>query len=97
MPLGMNKKGVAVSYFNQIWMVEVTGIGIIGKDGLLLHSQFGARLMLGGIITIARLPEIHHPDANEPSCPSDCRICAEVCPVNAIHADQKIKSKLCAV
>ena len=89
MPLGMNKKGVVVGYLNQIRMGEVTGIGIIGKNGLLLHSHYGARLMLGGILTSAVLPEIHDPDIKEHGCPPDCRICAEVCPVNAILTDKK--------
>jgi epoxyqueuosine reductase len=89
MPLGMNKKGVIVGYLNQIRMGEVTGIGTIGKNGLLLHSQYGARLMLGGILTTAILPEIHYPDTKEPGCPPDCRICAEVCPANAILPDKK--------
>jgi len=89
MPLGMNKKGVIVGYLNQIRMGEVTGIGIIGKNGLLLHSQYGARLMLGGILTTAVLSQIRHPDIKEPGCPPDCRICAEVCPVNAILVDKK--------
>ena len=50
MPLGMNTKGVVVGYLNQIRMGEVTGIGAIGKNGLLLNSRFGSRLMLGGIL-----------------------------------------------
>ena len=89
MPLGMNKKGVIVGYLNQIRMGEVTGIGVIGKNGLLLHSRYGARLMLGGILTTAGLPEIHYPDIKEPGCPPNCQICAEACPVNAIMTDKK--------
>ncbi|MBN1873664.1 MAG: hypothetical protein JXA33_05500 [Anaerolineae bacterium] len=89
MPLGMNKKGVIVGYLNQIRMGEVTGIGIIGKNGLLLHSQYGARLMLGGLLTTAVLPEMHYPDIKEPGCPPNCRICVEVCPAHAILPDKK--------
>jgi len=89
MPLGVNQKGVIVGYLNQIRMAEVTGIGIIGRNGLLLHSHYGARLMLGGILTTVSLPELHYPELQEPGCPPDCRICADACPVNAIMADQK--------
>jgi epoxyqueuosine reductase len=89
MPQGINKKGAVVGYLNQIRMGAVTGIGVIGKNGLLLHSRYGARLMLGGILTSAVLPEIRHPDIQEPGCPPECRICAEACPVNAILVDQK--------
>lgn len=89
MPLGMNKKGVVIGYLNQIRMGEVTGIGIIGRNGLLLHSHYGARMMLGGVLTTAILPETHDPDIKEPGCPPACRICADGCPVNAILADKK--------
>lgn len=89
MPLDMNEKGVVVGYLNQIRMGEVTGIGVIGKNGLLLHSRYGSRLMLGGVVTSAALPEMSYPGDEEPGCPPDCRICVEACPVNAIMPDRK--------
>ncbi len=89
MPLGMNQKGVIVGYFNQIRMGEVTGIGVIGRNGLLLNSHFGARLMLGGVISTAVLPEVRYPQVDEPGCPSTCRICVDACPVHAIRPDSK--------
>jgi len=89
MPLGMDQKGTIVGYLNQIRMGEVTGIGTVGKNGLLINSRFGSRLMLGSILTTAILPEMRYPDTDEPGCPHDCQICAEVCPVNAIMPDRK--------
>ena len=89
MPLGMNEKGTVVGYLNQTRMGQVTGIGVIGKNGLLINSHFGARLMLGGVITTAVLPAMRYPDADEPGCPPDCRICADACPVKAIMPDKK--------
>ena len=89
MPLGMNEKGTVVGYLNQIRMGQVTGIGVIGKNGLLINSHFGARLMLGGVVTTAVLPAMRYPDADEPGCPPDCRICADACPVKAIMPDKK--------
>ena len=89
MPLAMNEKGVVVGYLNQMKMAEVTGIGVIGKNGLLLNSQFGSRLMLGGVLTTAVLPETRFPDSDEPGCPPECRICADACPVDAIMPDKK--------
>jgi epoxyqueuosine reductase QueG len=67
----------------------VTGIGVIGKNGLLINSRFGSRLMLGGILTTAILPRMRYPDTDEPGCPPDCRICADACPVDAIMPDRK--------
>lgn len=89
MPLDMNEKGVVVGYLNQIRMGEAAGIGAVGKNGLLLHSRYGSRLMLGGVLTTAVLPKMRYPDEDQPGCPPDCRICEDVCPVKAIRADKK--------
>jgi epoxyqueuosine reductase QueG len=45
--------------------------------------------MLGGLLTTASLPAMHYPEIAEPGCPSDCRICADDCPVNAIMPARK--------
>ena len=42
-------------------MAEAVGIGAIGKNGLLFHSEYGPRLMLGGVITTAALPKTAWP------------------------------------
>ena len=89
MPLGINEKGEVVGYLNQIRMGELTGIGVIGKNGLLIHSRYGARLMLGGVVTTAPLPDMRYPDADQPGCPPGCRICVDACPVEAISLDEK--------
>ncbi len=89
MPLDVNQEGVIVGYLNQIRMGEVTGIGVIGKNGLLLNSRFGSRLMLGGLLTTAILPEMRYPESDEPGCPPDCQVCARACPVEAIMPDKK--------
>lgn len=89
MPLGMNEKGTVVGYVNQIRMAEIAGIGVIGKNGLLIHSHYGSRLMLGGLLTTVSLPVMHYPDSEEPGCPSNCHICSDACPVNAIMPERK--------
>ena len=96
MPLGMNQKGIIVGYLNQLRMGEVTGIGAVGKNGLLINSRFGSRLMLGGVLTTAILSEMRYPETDEPGCPPDCRICEEACPVEAIMPDkQQVKIMRC--
>jgi len=97
MPLDMNEKGTVVGYLNQIRMGEVTGIGVIGKNGLLLNSRFGSRLMLGGVLTTAILPTMCYPEIKEPGCPSDCRICVDSCPVNAIMPGKKQVKIMCCL
>ncbi len=64
---------------NQIRMAEIAGIGTIGKNGLLIHSRYGARLMLGGLLTTAKLPSMCYPEdeqlnKNDPmgKLPSGC-------------------------
>lgn len=89
MPLDVNKKSTVVGIINQIRMAEVTGIGVIGKNGLLIHSQYGSRLMLGGLLTTADLPPMCYPVSTETGCPSDCRICSDACPVGAIMPERK--------
>jgi epoxyqueuosine reductase QueG len=88
-PMGMNERGSVTGYLNQIRMAEVTGIGAIGKNGLLIHSRYGSRLMLGGVLTTAALPALCYPQTDEPGCPPDCQICADACPVKAIMPDRK--------
>lgn len=89
LPMGVNDRGQVVGYLNQIQMGRATGIGVIGKNGLLIHSRYGSRLMLGGVVTTAALPKRRYPEIDEPGCPPDCRICADVCPVQAISIEKK--------
>ncbi len=88
-PLGVNAKGDVTGYLNMVRMGAVTGIGVIGRNGLLIHSRYGARLMLGAVLTTASFPKTGSPGRDEPGCPPDCRICVEACPVGAISVEEK--------
>ncbi len=83
-PMAVDARGRVVGYVNQLRMGALTGIGTIGRNGLLLHRRYGARLMLGAVLTTLDLPEARIPDEEQPDCPPNCRICIDACPVRAI-------------
>jgi len=63
-------------------MVAVaTGIGWIGRNVLLVTPEYGARVRLMTVLTDAPLESPPRPRYD---C-GDCRACAQVCPVGAIH------------
>ncbi len=76
-------------------MAEAVRIGRIGKNGLLFHSKYGPRLMLGGIVTTASLPSMAWPEKDEKGCPKDCFVCQEQCPVKAIDKSGKVDRVAC--
>ena len=76
-------------------MAEAVGIGKVGKNGLLFHSKYGPRLMLGGIVTTASLPVTAWPEKDEKGCPEDCFVCQEQCPTGAIDRIGKVDRIAC--
>jgi epoxyqueuosine reductase QueG len=95
-PMALNEKGDVAGYLNLIRMGEATGIGVIGKNGLLLRSGHGSRLMLGGVVTTAAIPEPLPRAADETGCPAECMACVEACPVKAISAaDRRVNIMRC--
>jgi epoxyqueuosine reductase QueG len=76
-------------------MAEAVGIGKIGKNGLLFHSKYGPRLMLGGIVTTASLPAMTWPEKDDRGCPKDCFVCQEQCPVRAIDRGGRVDRVAC--
>lgn len=97
LPMGLNAEGEVRGFMNQLRMGEATGIGIVGRNGLLLHERYGARLMLGGVVTTAPLTTIQIDEEDPgPGCPPDCRICVDACPVGAISLEeQKVEINRC--
>jgi len=60
----------------------LAGLGWIGKNNLLIHPEFGPRVVLGVVITDARLEEARRPVITD-GC-GDCDLCLHVCPVGAL-------------
>lgn len=94
-PMDVDRKGRVTGYVNQLRLGELAGIGKIGRSGLLLHRQYGARLMLGTVLVSIELPGLRIPEIDQPECPEGCRICIDACPVNAIHGDGTVNVMRC--
>jgi epoxyqueuosine reductase QueG len=94
-PYDMKGKGDFWGYLSLVRMGEATGIGKIGKNGLLIKSLYGPRLLLGGIVTTAALPQMTWPKTEEKGCPDDCFVCQEACPVKAIDRSGKVDRVAC--
>lgn len=76
-------------------MAEAAGIGKVGKNGLLFHSKYGPRLLLGGIVTTASLPTITWPERDDKGCPENCFDCQKQCPAGAIDRIGKVNRVAC--
>lgn len=74
------------------WAQEC-GLGRITRSGLLGDSRFGTRLLLGGVITTASLEA--NGKAADTSCPHECRLCQQACPVGAIEKSGAVDHNLC--
>lgn len=94
-PYDVKGKGDLWGYMNLVKMAEVSGLGSHGRNGLLINSKAGARLLLGGLVTTARLPDYSTSEHPQAGCPSDCTICHEACPVNAIEFSGRVDRLKC--
>jgi epoxyqueuosine reductase len=94
-PYDIKGKGDFWGYASLVKMAEATGIGKVGKNGLLFSSKYGPKLLLGGVVTTASLPATAWPDRDEKGCPEDCTICQEQCPVKAIDKSGKVDRVAC--
>lgn len=68
------------------------GLGWIGKNTLLINSQLGSYVFIGGIVTNVDLVE-DKPLLN--SCPASCNLCIKACPVNAIEKPYILNPSKC--
>jgi epoxyqueuosine reductase QueG len=94
-PYDIKGKGDFWGYLSLVRMAEAVGIGKVGKNGLLFNSQYGPRLLLGGIVTTASLPVVAWPKKDEKGCPENCFACQEQCPVGAIEKSGKVDRVAC--
>jgi epoxyqueuosine reductase len=94
-PYDIKGKGDFWGYASLVKMADATGIGKVGKNGLLFSSKYGPKLLLGGIVTTASLPAMAWPDKDGKGCPEKCFACQEQCPVKAIDKSGKVDRVAC--
>ena len=82
-------------YLSLPQMAEAVGLGKIGGNGLLFNAVYGPRLILGGVLTTAALPETAWPSRDGRGCSPDCSICREACPIGAIDPQGKVNRLSC--
>jgi epoxyqueuosine reductase QueG len=69
------------------------GLGVIGKNTLLITPEYGNMVWLGAVISdIELLPD---PLVTESPCNEKCRICIENCPVGALDGSLLMDQKKC--
>ena len=72
---------------------EIAGLGVIGKNYLLINQQYGSLLWLSAVLTDAQL----EPDVKDESdiCGS-CRRCIDACPAKALNSLASFDKKGCS-
>ncbi|NLV36354.1 MAG: epoxyqueuosine reductase [Clostridiaceae bacterium] len=62
---------------------EAAGLGRIGRHSLLITPEFGSMVWLSVILTELEL----EPDELKESVCTNCNLCVQICPVNALEQD----------
>lgn len=94
-PMDVGGHSIVQGFVNLIVMGSVSGIGFPGKNGMLMHSEYGPRLMLGGVVTSLELEPFSHPYRDSGACPAECDTCVKVCPAGAITGNGTVDSRAC--
>jgi len=73
-------------------LAQRAGLGWIGKNSLLISSQFGSFMNLGELFLNIELP--HSVMKNKDLC-GNCHLCINACPTQCIQANRTIKAEYC--
>lgn len=70
----------------------LAGLGILGKNTLLLNEDFGNMIHIGAVLVDAELEQ--DPLSSFKGCPEKCSVCIDACPQKALDG-VTVKQKLC--
>lgn len=91
-PMEVPEKLDMRGYVSQIDLAARSGLGWIGRNGLLISPEHGTRVGIGTVLTDA---EIEHDVPLAQGCPEDCVLCVETCPVDALDGSGKVDRPKC--
>ena len=77
--------------FVDVAVAQRAGLGVIGKNGLLITEEFGSFVYLGEIVTNIQF----EPDTPIPNGCGDCTRCITACPTSALLGDGRMNAKKC--
>ena len=72
---------------------QAAGLGILGKNSLLIAPEFGNRIHLVSVVTNLALESDQI--IQEELCPPECNFCIDACPVGAIKQDLRVIQSVC--
>jgi epoxyqueuosine reductase QueG len=70
----------------------LAGLGILGRNTLLMNKYLGSRVYIGAVLTDAALES--DLISNDFLCPRKCTLCLDSCPVKALNG-QTVIQRLC--
>jgi epoxyqueuosine reductase QueG len=93
-PMDMNRwPGKTWDVSHKTIAVEA-GIGVMGRNRLVLSPRFGSTILLNSILINAPMDHYDQPLEQDPCL--KCRLCAAVCPVGAVRKDGAFDFLACA-
>lgn len=82
---------VDVSPIREVEAARLAGLGVIGRNGLLIHERYGSRVFIGEIVTTLDMP---CSAPGEGGC-CECGKCEAECPGGAIKAGEPLDKERC--
>ena len=71
---------------DEVWLVEISGLGFKGRNGLAILRDFGSWVLLGHIVTTYAFGGETGRTGDLTGCPLECRRCIDACPNGALSA-----------
>ncbi len=91
-PILFDSSGNPGSNFSLKYAAYLAGLGVIGKNTLLLNKNFGNMINIGAVVVDLELESDLLADYQ--GCPNECNLCVQACPRQALDG-KKVNSSRC--